>query len=672
MRELPLVWAAGVLLKGTVLLLFVLLVTVALRRASAGLRHLIWSAGIAALLLLPFVSLTLPWKLPVAAAPLIPEQVTVPALSPAPTVSTPAPTVSPTDKPVAGLSAAPTSALPASSAATEGRRLTWGTVLVWLLGLWLAGAVAFLGRLALGAVVVRRIVSRAAPLDSPDWTRPLLEGADRLSLDAAPRLVVSDRLPMPFACGVLHPVIVLPESSREWSDRRRRAVLYHELAHLRRLDLPVNALGQLACAIYWFHPLVWVAARRLRMESERACDDLVLGAGTRASEYADHLLQIVCGAARARTPAVALPMAERREFEGRMLAILERDARREAPGRRQAVTLAAFALALLLPLAALGPATPATPQQPGAADQARDQGPGERQPQARRQSDQPSRQRAQRTAQNTRQETVEQAEPQEPQGQQPKPARMKVQAKNWNTQGGQGADPKVVAALLTALADSVVSVREDAAYALGELEAKEAVAGLSARLAREPDAQVRKMIAWALGQIESREATEPLGRAAQTDASQEVRETAVWALGQLEDPAAVPALEAVLRDQSEELRGQAAWALGTIEPSSAPPGLIAALKDSSPKVRLRAAWALGQIEDGAAAPALLPLLKDADPAVRKAAFWALGAIGGEAAQPALIEALRDPDPDVRAAAARALGGGHQSPWPWPMPRPIIK
>jgi HEAT repeat protein/beta-lactamase regulating signal transducer with metallopeptidase domain len=663
MRELPLIWAAGVLVKGTLLLLFLLLVSAALRRASAGLRHLVWSAGIAALLLLPFVSLTLPWKLPVPAAPLVLEP------SPAP-VSPPA--AGGTGQPVAAPTApAVVSPAPeASSPVTRRPGVSIGTILTWLLVLWTAGAVVLLARLALGAAVVRRIVSRAEPLDSPDWTRPLLEGADRLSLDALPRLVLSDRLPMPFACGVLRPVIVLPEGARQWSDRRRRAVLCHELAHVRRLDLPVNALGQLACALYWFHPLVWVAARRLRMESERACDDLVLGVGTRASEYADHLLQIVCGAARARTPAVALPMAERREFEGRMLAILERDARRDAPGRRQAVTLAAFALALLLPLAALGPATaPAGATLQGVGDEGRDdrteQGP---KPAAQASfSSTQSRQSSAQPAEGEARQAVEQRpETQEPQGKQPKPAKAK-------TQGGErSTDPKVVAALIAALGDSVASVREDAAYALGELESREAVSPLSARLARDPDASVRKMIAWALGQIETREATEPLGRAAQADASLEVREMAVWALGQIEAPAAIPALEAVLRDASPELRGQAAWAIGSIEPSAAPQGLIVALKDSSADVRLRAAWALGQIEDGAAVPGLMPLLKDSDPEVRKAAFWAVGAIGGDAAQPALIEALKDPDPDVRAAAARALAGQHQNPWPWPSPRPIIR
>ena len=144
-------------------------------------------------------------------------------------------------------------------------------------------------------------------------------------------------------------------------------MLCHELAHLRRFDLVLNTLAQVAAALYWFHPLVWVAIRKLRAESERACDDLVLGVGTRPSEYADHLLQIACRADRFRAPAVALPMAQRHEFEGRMLAILERGARREAPTRTRVTLLAAGALAVVLPLAALAPLAPATPSVAGSA-----------------------------------------------------------------------------------------------------------------------------------------------------------------------------------------------------------------------------------------------------------------------------------------------------------------
>jgi HEAT repeat protein len=511
-----------------------------------------------------------------------------------------------------------------------------------------------LARLAFGALVLARVVRRATPLTTSDWTRPLLEAADRLSLDRAPRLLSSDRLPMPFACGLVRPAIVLPAAAAEWTDRRRRAVLCHELAHLRRLDLLLNALGQLACAVWWFHPLVWVAARRLRLESERACDDLVLGVGTRASEYADHLLQIVCGAARARTPAIALPMAQRREFEGRMLAILERGARREPASRRHAAVLAGVALAFVVPLAALGTAVrPEKAEEAGAAERA----------------DGTDRSELRVTADSvtvavTRNQQGPMDSTGEPAGAAPPaaPTAPPVLAQDTN---------RVVSALLRTLNDSVAAVREDAAYALGQLEARSAVPMLSARLLDDRAAGVREMIAWALGQIGSRAATTPLSSMLLRDSSAVVRAMAVWALGQLEDPASVTALAHTVReDQSAEVRGRAAWALGTIGTRPAPPTLIAALRDSHPEVRVRAAWALGQIGDGDAAGMLSTAMSDSEPNVRRAVFWALGQMPGEVAQGALIKALEDADPEIRAKAARALAGGGGDAWPWPWPMPI--
>ena len=644
------IWIVSTLIKGTLLVLAGYAVVAALRRASAAVRHLVWGAVIASLLVLPLVSALLPWRLPVVAL----DSAGPP---PAPTAKPDA--RSPTSPPAAAApSESPQGPSMALSAGTAGPveprrsalpRLDAATVFALLLAVWGLGVVYLLGRLVLGALVLARVVRRASPLDAPEWRRPLLEAADRLALEQLPRLVMSDRLPMPFACGVLHPAIVLPVEAAEWDDRRRRTVLFHELAHLTRYDLVANALGQVALALYWFHPLVWMAVRKLRIESERACDDLVLGVGTRASEYADHLLQIVCRAARSRTPAVALPMAQRHEFEGRMLAILERVARREPASWRHGALLGGLALALVLPLAALAPTRapvaaavpPATPNQPVV--RAESAAPLKRQVAAPRTT----------TVTNTRIATKSEAVTSIP--------------------GGQGTDSaQVVAALVRALGDSVVSVREDAAYALGRLEAATAVKPLAARLLQDPAEKVREMCAWSLAQIGNREASTALASTALRDSSKSVRAMAVWALGQLEDPSSILPLPAVLRDASAELRGRAAWAIGTIGPDTAPKALIAALRDPSHDVRLRAAWALGQIADSAAVPLLAITLRDSTDGVRRAALWALGQIGGDAAQGALLQALEDRDPEVRARAARALAGNHADPWPWPWPMPIIR
>jgi hypothetical protein len=161
---------------------------------------------------------------------------------------------------------------------------------------------------------------------------------------------------MPFACGLATPTIVLPAECESWSRERRLAVLLHELAHVRRRDLLGHTLGRLVCAVYWFHPLAWTAARQLRAESERACDDLALSCGTRATDYAEHLLDIVTSVRREATPMVALAMARRKEFEGRMLAILDPELRHSTPSRTQSATLIGTLALLSIVVGAVVPA----------------------------------------------------------------------------------------------------------------------------------------------------------------------------------------------------------------------------------------------------------------------------------------------------------------------------
>jgi beta-lactamase regulating signal transducer with metallopeptidase domain len=658
-------WVLLTLLKATALLLAVFLAATLLRRASASLRHLVWSGGIAAVLVLPLVSLVVPWHLGVVPAPVAAAT----ALRLPAAVAPPAPGQASSALPPASATAPGGETAPAPTG--SGLRAPWTglSLAAWLLVVWALGVLAVLLRLARGAVLVRRVLRGAVVLESPDWRRPLMEVADRLGLGREPRLLSSDRVQMPVVCGVRDPTVVLPAGARDWSERRRRAVLCHELAHVRRFDLAVTMLGRLGCALYWFHPLFWAAARRLRAESERACDDLVLGVGTRASEYADHLLEIACDAGRQRTPALAIPMAERREFEGRMLAILEKDAARAPTSPRRAALVGTLGLAALLPLAAMGAArarSDAVPRSRAQHDSASANPTG---------GIDPAGTHAETAAMARHVERMARTDAEKPQVDQPAAASRAARpphpaASTPTAAPSDTGDAATVHALLGALDDSVASVRHDAAYALGRLEAAGAVAELGAHLRREPAADVREMEAWALGRIESREGTPPLVAVAQHDASEKVRAMAVWALGRIEDSSALPGLAAALRDASAEVRGRAAWAIGSIGAHRAPPALISLLGDRSAEVRVRAAWALGRIGDAAAAPRLAALLADSASEVRHAGIWALGQMEAPEAHQALLGALKNPDPDVRARAARALAGSGGDPWPWPWPMPI--
>ncbi len=111
-------------------------------------------------------------------------------------------------------------------------------------------------------------------------------------------------------------------------------MLLHELAHVARLDCLTQTLAMVACAMYWFHPAAWWAARRLRVERELACDDRVIAAGTEPREYAGHLLEIAYALGASRAPALAVTMARRGQLESRLLAALDAARNRRVPPLR--------------------------------------------------------------------------------------------------------------------------------------------------------------------------------------------------------------------------------------------------------------------------------------------------------------------------------------------------
>ena len=450
---------------------------------------------------------------------------------------------------------------------------------------------------------VHRIIRRSRVLDAPEWTNPLWEVADRLGLDAAPRLVRSDDAKMPFACGLLTPTIVLPAESDGWTLDRRRAVLLHELAHVRRRDLLGHTVGRFACALYWFHPLVWTAAKRLRAESERACDDLALNCGARASDYAEHLLDIVTGVRHHATPAVALAMARRKEFEGRMLAILDPELRRGAPSRRQTVGLVGGLAVLSLVVGAAVPVARAAdgsmrptglvasaPTTKSAdADGFRD----EEMSQSVRTVERQRTEERTRAEQRTRAETVN-------------VNRSRIREDVGSAVGsavggvvGASVGKQVGQIVGAAVAGAVPSEEAIAAMIKGtsgqQSRSDDRPALLATVLKTDTSASLRRVAAWGLSQFADVDvAADALAGALKNDRDVSVREMAAWALADARKSTTVTeALTTALRrDPSPKVRASAAWALGNIGDRESVDELATALSDTSRGVRLRAAWAI--------------------------------------------------------------------------------
>jgi len=161
---------------------------------------------------------------------------------------------------------------------------------------------------------------------------------------------------MPMTWGIRRPAILLPADANDWTDDRRRDVLLHELAHVKRHDFLVQLIARVACAVYWFHPLAWLAATRLREERERACDDQVLRAGATPSAYATHLLEIARGLRAARATSLAsVAMARPAQLATRLIDVLDTRRRRDTLSPKSALPAWIAAIAVVVPLAAVAP-----------------------------------------------------------------------------------------------------------------------------------------------------------------------------------------------------------------------------------------------------------------------------------------------------------------------------
>ena len=333
-------WLLACALKAGLLLAAAGLGAALLRRGTAAARHLIWTLGITAALLLPVLSLA------------------APALMGAPLTEAPRPVIAPpaTSLPAASISAdAPT--VGAATAPGAAHAPTWP---LWLAALWATGSLVVVIRLVRGQLAARRLRRTATSSADPIWIAAQRDAATTLGLARPVALLRSAAIATPMTVGVLRPCVLLPIAADAWSSDRLRAVLTHELGHVRRRDTTVQLAAQLACALYWWNPLAWLAAARLRLEREHACDDLVLHAGVTPSTYAHDLLDV----ARALVPrahADAVGMVDRSWTAARLRRIVDATTARQPLGRRFSLATGALAVAAAATLACTSD-PPALPQ----------------------------------------------------------------------------------------------------------------------------------------------------------------------------------------------------------------------------------------------------------------------------------------------------------------------
>ena len=325
-------------IKMALIVLFALALMPILRNRAAALRHWVLAAGLVCAAVSPLARFVVPtWSLRVG---MTPHDATV-------------------GSSVAGAAVETSFVVPAKAdwkgdarAAARPAPLPWDglSVTVALRAIWIGGAAVGFVVLLFGLGRLHRLASRARRVSEGIWIR-CAEDIRREYRLRPVTLLLSDHSTLLVTWGVRHPRVLLPAGADGWCEDRVRLVLLHELAHIARGDWIVQLAAELMRALYWFNPLIWIASRRLRQESERACDDAVINRGIEGADYATHLVDIARELQRRPAWVPAPSIARTSSLERRVRAMLD------AGVNRRPISRSACAAALL---ALLTFATPVT------------------------------------------------------------------------------------------------------------------------------------------------------------------------------------------------------------------------------------------------------------------------------------------------------------------------
>ena len=185
---------------------------------------------------------------------------------------------------------------------------------VWLV--LCVGALARLGWLCAGAVRLRQLRKcSVAIVLAPDL--------EAIRSGVAPRaeVRVSREMTQPAGFGLRHPVVLLPETFFAMDPEAQRAVACHELLHVARRDWPWIAVEEVARALFWFHPAVWLLVERIQESREQLVDRLVIARIPSKRAYMTALLAFADAGHRPATLTTAF--LRRRHLRSRLRKLVK-------------------------------------------------------------------------------------------------------------------------------------------------------------------------------------------------------------------------------------------------------------------------------------------------------------------------------------------------------------
>jgi beta-lactamase regulating signal transducer with metallopeptidase domain len=288
----------------SVFVLFIWLIVQGGRVRAAVVQHALWRAALLGLCLSPLLAcvgeaLGLPTlgylartRVRPAAAPASAPAVAVPAVRPEWEADQQA--VGPDRDAAVPPRAEGTASLPGDE--TRSRPLALHALarthgLALLAALWWVGLTFTLARWEMHRIRLGRMNRATEAVGDPTLLAAVQRARERLGLRRPVAVRQSTDLSVPVVFGAWRPCLLLPSGWAGRADAETlEAVLLHELAHVARGDLGVNAWLQAAQCAFWFHPLVYLIGRELSRTAEAACDDWVIVETGQRTRYASVLV----------------------------------------------------------------------------------------------------------------------------------------------------------------------------------------------------------------------------------------------------------------------------------------------------------------------------------------------------------------------------------------------
>ena len=196
----------------------------------------------------------------------------------------------------------------------------------WISFVWGIGACLFLLRILFEIFYLQKAFQKNNNALPKNWNPVLQLAKQQLHITEPTRIVISRELKIPFVFGWKKAIIVMPEAAYAWKENKIKTVLLHEVGHIRQNDFIFNFFVQIIKALYWWHPLVWIAAKETRLACEHSCDELVMQTGVSHLDYAKHLVEIARSIYHSnfQPSLTTIPIANDSQLKKRVTHILQK------------------------------------------------------------------------------------------------------------------------------------------------------------------------------------------------------------------------------------------------------------------------------------------------------------------------------------------------------------